>query len=98
MPRATKVVGRPVPEDTNTEALAHARFDGEAIATPGVRGENANEPVRSTRAQRNALSEKRCNSETLALQDSWLREASPMNIAAFGATVAPTSAVRRWTV
>ena len=46
----TKVVGRPAPEDTNTEALADDRSDGRAIAPPGVRARNVKEPVHSTRA------------------------------------------------
>jgi hypothetical protein len=33
----TKVVGRLVPEDINTEVLAHAPFDGKEIAPPEVR-------------------------------------------------------------
>ena len=43
----TKVVGRVAPEDTSTEALADARFDGRVIAPLGVRASDASEPVHS---------------------------------------------------
>ena len=36
----TKVVGRLVPEGTNTGALADALSDGREIASPGVRARN----------------------------------------------------------
>ena len=42
----TEVVGRLVPGDINTEARRDARFDGRAIAPPGVRARNANQAAR----------------------------------------------------
>ena len=92
---AAKVIGRLAPGDINTEVRGDARFDGRAIAPPGVRARNASQATHRIALVETRLPNKMQQSMTHLFESRRSARAQSNELETLGDAVAKTRSVKR---